>query len=71
MDRKRIPSDKITSSTKKKRLIIALEQKFDVLERRERSHSNFKLRRDVYVTHNLLNVLVQIANKMGFKQKSL
>jgi hypothetical protein len=23
---------------------------------------------NVYVTHNLLNVLVQIANKMGFKQ---
>jgi ribosomal protein L32E len=23
----------------------------------------------VYVTHNLLNVLVQIANKMGFKRK--
>jgi hypothetical protein len=26
---------------------------------------------NVYVTHNLLNVLVQIANKMGFKKKSL
>jgi hypothetical protein len=24
---------------------------------------------NVYVTHNLLNVLVQIANKMGFKKK--
>jgi hypothetical protein len=23
---------------------------------------------NVYVTHNLLNVLVQIANKMGFKK---
>jgi hypothetical protein len=25
----------------------------------------------VYVTHNLLNVLVQIANKMGFKKNSI
>jgi hypothetical protein len=48
MDRKRIPSDKIATSTKKKSLIIALEQKFDVLERRECSLSNSKIGRDVY-----------------------
>jgi hypothetical protein len=32
MDKRKIPSDKNTMSAKKKRLVITLEQKFDVIE---------------------------------------
>jgi hypothetical protein len=33
------------------------------------SEKLYLLQVNVYVTHNLLNILVQIANKMGFKIK--
>jgi hypothetical protein len=47
MDKRKIPSDKNTVNPEKKRLIITLEQKFDVIERHVCGHSNSKLERDV------------------------
>jgi hypothetical protein len=43
MDTRKIPSDKNTMSTKKKRIIITLQQKFDMIEQHERGHGNSKL----------------------------
>jgi hypothetical protein len=42
MDKRKLPSDKNTMNPKKKRLIITLEQKFDVIERHECGHSKEK-----------------------------
>jgi hypothetical protein len=43
MDKRNIHSDKITTSTKKKRLIITSEQKFDVTVQHKRGYNNSKL----------------------------
>jgi hypothetical protein len=43
MDKRKIPSDKNTKNAKKKRLVITLEQKFDLIEHKC-DHINSKMR---------------------------
>jgi DNA-binding Lrp family transcriptional regulator len=63
MDKRKILSDKITISAKKRRLVIMLEQNFDVVEH-EHGHSNSKIGQDVGMSESMAwNIIKHRRNK--------
>ncbi|KAM9033903.1 uncharacterized protein LOC105749892 [Sarcophilus harrisii] len=69
MDKRKITSDGNTANTKKKRLVITLEQKFDVIERHERGHSNSKIGRDIGMPESTVRNIIKHAGEIKKKGK--
>jgi hypothetical protein len=67
MDKRTFPSDKNTTRVKKKRLVITLEQNFDVTERHERGHSNSTIGRNVAIPESTVRNIIQHAG--GIKER--
>ncbi|XP_036597382.1 tigger transposable element-derived protein 1-like [Trichosurus vulpecula] len=69
MDKRKKTSDGNTASVKKKRLVITLEQKCDVIERHERGHSNSKIGRDVGMPESTVRNIIKHAGEIKKKGK--
>uniref|UniRef100_A0A5F8GLC9 Tigger transposable element-derived protein 1-like n=1 Tax=Monodelphis domestica TaxID=13616 RepID=A0A5F8GLC9_MONDO len=69
MDKRKKTSDGNTASVKKKRLVITLEQKCDVIERHERGHSNSKIGRDVGMPESTVRNIIKHAGEIKEKGK--
>ncbi|XP_044522035.1 uncharacterized protein LOC123238854 [Gracilinanus agilis] len=69
MDKRKNTSDGNTANTKKKRLVITLEQKFDVIERHERGHSNSKIGRDIGMPESTVRNIIKHAGEIKKKGK--
>jgi hypothetical protein len=69
MDKSRIPSDCAHRSAKKKRIVITLEQKCDVIEQHERGHSNSEIGRDVGMPKSSVWNIIKHAEEIKGKCK--
>ncbi|XP_043835158.1 tigger transposable element-derived protein 1-like [Dromiciops gliroides] len=69
MDKRKKTSDGNTATVKKKRLVITLEQKCDVIERHERGHSNSKIGRDVGMPESTVRNIIKHAGEIKKKGK--
>jgi DNA-binding NarL/FixJ family response regulator len=69
MDKMKIPSDRNTKSAKKKWLVILLKQKFHVIKRHERGHSNSKIGRDVGTSESTVRNIIKQAREIKEKCK--
>ncbi|XP_063152245.1 uncharacterized protein LOC134492057 isoform X1 [Candoia aspera] len=69
MEKRKIPSDGNSPSSKKKRLVITLEQKCDVIERHECGHSNAKIGRDVGMPESTVRNIIKHAGEIKKKGK--
>ncbi|KAM6471896.1 uncharacterized protein PHA67_002618 isoform 2-T2 [Liasis olivaceus] len=69
MEKRKIPSETNNTRSKKKRLVITLEQKCDVIERHECGHSNAKIGRDVGMPESTVRNIIKHAGEIKKKGK--
>lgn len=59
-----------TVSEEKKRLVITLEKKFDVIERHEHGHSNSKIGQDVGLPESMVRNIIKPTSEIKEKYKT-